>query len=70
MNKPVTLLVDDFRKGIISQINESKLPMCFVEYILKDLLEEVHIAAITQLKNDRENFSSKSNNDNLPIGKE
>lgn len=59
MNKPITIIADDFRRELIDLINESKLPMFFVESALKELLQEVHVTAIRQLERDREVYTKE-----------
>lgn len=60
MNKPITVIADDFQRDLINLVNQSNLPMFFVESILKDLLQEVHLVAVRQLEKDRELYNNES----------
>lgn len=51
--KPITLLREDLISTIAKAINESKLPAFVVEGVLKDFINEVHIASQKQLEADR-----------------
>lgn len=72
MNKPTTLLIEEFKQNISKLINESGLPAFVLEYIIKDLYSEisdlsVKIAQnekteyIQSLKEDTESASDSSN---------
>lgn len=56
MNKPVTMVVDELKNTLVSNINEAKLPFFIVEYVLKDLIQEIHIASLQQLESDKERY--------------
>lgn len=51
--KPITLLREDLISAVAKAINESKLPTFVVEGVLKDFINEVHIASQRQLEADR-----------------
>lgn len=53
MNKPLTIVADEFQRDLINSINSYSLPMFVVESILKEIINEVHIAAAKQLESDR-----------------
>lgn len=52
MEKPTTLRIEDFKKDIINTINNSNLPLFLLDYILKDLYNEIHLASQNQLSKD------------------
>lgn len=54
--KPITLLREDLISAIAKAINESKLPAFVVEGVLKDFINEVHIASQRQLEADRKKW--------------
>lgn len=54
--KPITLLREDLISDIAKAINESKLPAFVVEGVLKDFINEVHIASQRQLEADRKKW--------------
>ena len=59
MNKPITILADEFKSKQIALINNSKLPYFIIESILKDCIQEVHIASQQQLKIDRDKYNNE-----------
>lgn len=60
--KPITIIKEEFTNGIINTINSSQLPLFIVEYVLKDILNEVHIAVIKQLQEDKESYNAVMDN--------
>lgn len=65
INKPITILADEFLHDIVNMINDSDLPYFIIENILKDCVKEVHMASQQQLKMDREQFLSFTNDTEL-----
>lgn len=53
MNKPITIVADEFKYKMVDIINNSELPFFIVESTLKDLIQEVHIASQKQLESDK-----------------
>ena len=65
--KPVTLAKEDFVESLLTLTNDSHLPLFIVEYILKDFLNEIHIASQQQLEADKTEYKKqldKLNNTN------
>lgn len=58
IEKPVTIVKEDFQKEVIKLINSYQLPLFIVEYILKDLAAEVHVGAQKQLEIDSAKYNS------------
>lgn len=56
MEKPISLILDDFRKTLISAINESGLPACLMEPILKDLYGQVANLSIQELNTQKKQY--------------
>lgn len=56
VNKPVTMLRDELVMKITSAINDSGLPLFLTEYIMKDILSEVHNGAVQQAKRDKAQY--------------
>jgi hypothetical protein len=50
MNKPITVIYEDFKQGLASLINDSGLPAFMIEPILRDYLEEVRRVASQQYR--------------------
>lgn len=57
IQKPITILREEFRNNIISQINNSQLPMFAIEGVLSEIISEVSVQKKTQLKLDIENYN-------------
>ena len=60
MNKPITLVRDEFIKNIVELCNNSGLPFFVVEDVLKSLIQEIHIAAKQQLLEDTKAYADKT----------
>ena len=52
MNKPLTLLVQETKSNLVCTINNSSLPPCILELIVKDILNEIHVLSQKQLQED------------------
>lgn len=52
--KPITVAREDFINDLVKLINSAQMPLCMVEYILKDTIAEVHTAAIKQMQEDKD----------------
>ena len=61
MNKPITLIRDEFINNIVNLCNDSGLPFFIVEDVLKDLIQEIHMAAKQQLIEDTKKYSDQMN---------
>ena len=55
-NKPISIILDDLKKELANTINNSQLPLCLIEPILKDLYQEAANMAAQQLEQDRINW--------------
>lgn len=53
MEKPITMVVDEFKKEIVTSINKSQLPLFVLDYIMKDIYNEIHISNLNSAENDR-----------------
>ena len=61
MNKPITLVRDEFINNIVDLCNDSGLPFFVVEDVLKNLIQEIHMAAKQQLIEDKKAYSDQMN---------
>lgn len=52
IQKPISMVKQEFSEKIVDMINHSGLPIYLVEYILKDIMNGVHAASIQQLESD------------------
>ena len=57
--KPITLVKKEFTSEIVKTINSSALPMFLIEYILKDILNEIHINVTQQLQEDERKYEQE-----------
>lgn len=54
--KPITVAREDFRKALLNLCNDSGLPIFCIEDLLKDFIQQVHIASVEQYKKDKEDY--------------
>ena len=52
MNKPSTIIYEEFKQNLAALINNSGLPAFVVEPVLKDFLNEIRIMAQRQYQAD------------------
>jgi hypothetical protein len=51
--KPLTLVKEDFTDSLVDLCNNSGLPFFIIESILKDFVQEIHVASQKQLEADK-----------------
>lgn len=56
IQKPITLVREDFIISMTKLINEAQMPAFVVENVLKDFLNEVHMASVRQIEADRQEW--------------
>lgn len=59
LEKPITLVREDFINSIVDLCNDSGLPFFMIEDIMKDLVQKIHLAAQQQLEEDRKKYQTK-----------
>lgn len=59
--KPLSLRKDDYVNSIIALTNDSGIPLFVVEYLLRDLLNEVHLAAKKQEEDELSLYNNMIN---------
>ena len=66
MNKPITVVYEEFKQELADLINNSGLPAFIIEPILQNYLNEARVAMDKQYKIDKDKYekSLKENNDN------
>ena len=57
--KPATLLKEDFVQNLIELCNNFGLPFFIVESIMRDILQEIHMASQRQLDADRVKYEQE-----------
>lgn len=69
MDKSITIVCEEFKENFANLINNCGLPLCFVEPVLENYLNEIRIIVKKQYEFDKRQFEepNKSNNveDNL-----
>lgn len=60
MNKPITLLREEFINNIVQVCNDSGLPFFAIEDVLKSLLQEIHNAGLQQLQEDKKRYEEQT----------
>lgn len=53
IEKPITMVIDEFKKDVVSLVNNSNLPLFALDYIIKDIYNEIHISSLNLAENDR-----------------
>lgn len=56
VEKPVTIIIDEFENQIIDIINKSHLPYVVIESVIEKVHNSVKTAAIKQLQADKDNY--------------
>ena len=56
MDKPLSLRIEDFERGLVQLINNSGLPVYIIEPLLRASMYEVKTLNITQINNDRQQY--------------
>ena len=64
MEKPVTLVVEDFLNDLVDLCNGSGLPFFIIENVLKDFTYENYIASQKQLEAYRIQYNKKLQENN------
>lgn len=59
VEKPITLVVEDFQNALVNVINESHLPFFIVENVVEKLLANVKNASIQQLEADKISYQNQ-----------
>jgi hypothetical protein len=58
--KPITVARDEFISDIVELCNNSGLPFFVIEDILKNLIQEIHVAAKQQLYEDKKRYEEQN----------
>lgn len=57
--KPITVVREEFINNIVELCNNSGLPFFVIEDVLKNLIQETHIAAKQQLEEDKKRYQEQ-----------
>lgn len=61
LEKPITMVKEEFKNAIIDKINNSKMPLFLVEYVLKDIMVELHSAVEIEAKDNSTKYNAMLN---------
>lgn len=64
MNKPTTLLMEEFKQNMAKLINDSGLPAFVVEYIIKDLYTEISQLAMQVAEQEKAEYVQSLSEEN------
>ena len=56
MEKPISVVLEELKQDIINSINNTNLPICIIEPIIKDLYNEIAALSRQQLLKDKEEY--------------
>lgn len=70
MNKPISMVINETRILLTNICNESGLPACVLEPIVRDLYEEIKYVSSMQLKQDTEAYNKAQEDVKKEIDKE
>ncbi len=56
MNKPITILIEEYKKNLTDLINNSELPAWLIILLTDPLMDQVRSLADKQAKEDKENY--------------
>lgn len=63
MEKPIQIVIEDLRETIAKDINDTKLPACFVTPILKDIYEQCIALEKQQYEQAKRTYEDSLKND-------
>lgn len=64
MNKPIQLIIADFRKALSNAINNTHLPMVCITPVVKDLYEQCVLIEKEQFRQAEEEYSQNITEEN------
>lgn len=56
MDKPITMLINDYKKNLTDLINNSELPAWLIVLLTDPILDQVKTLANNQAENDRKTY--------------
>lgn len=60
IQKPLSVAKSELMQKLVDDINNSGLPMVVLEYVVRDLYNDVMVTAREQYKKDMENYESSN----------
>ncbi len=62
VDKPLIIAKEELCQKITQAMNESGIPLFIIEYILKDILNDIHNINQQILENEKMNYEKNKNN--------
>lgn len=62
MNKPLDLQIEETKGKILAAINDSKMPACLIELIVKDIYSEIILIKNNELQKSKEQYEKSLEN--------
>lgn len=56
MNKPITILIEEYKKNLTDLINNSELPAWLIILLTDPLMDQVKVLADKQAREDKQNY--------------
>lgn len=63
MNKPITIVYEEFKENFANIINDSGLPACMIELVLENYLNEIKIIVKKQYEFDKKQYEESANDE-------
>ena len=60
MEKPISMRITEAREQLINICNESKLPICILDMLVREVYCDVHKSAMISAKEDATNYIQAS----------
>lgn len=58
MNKPISIIIDETKQNLVYAINNSGLPACILESMVKDLYRDIRDLSEKQIKMDQQEYEN------------
>lgn len=62
MEKPMSLIIDEFQKKIVEAVNESRLHPSILDIVMSNMAREIHELAVQQNKQEMALYEQSLNN--------
>lgn len=59
MEKPVSIIIEEFKQEVAEAVNKTKLPLCIIEPVVKDLYTEIAALSKQQLEVDKKKYEEE-----------
>lgn len=70
MEKPMSLIIDEFQKKIVEAVNESRLHPSILDIVMSNMAREIHELAVQQNKQEMALYEQSLNDNTEEIQEE